>query len=89
MDHDIKTLSGQSLSVPDFRNIPSVYVNSASVIMTPFDVRFLFSEIVAIDEGKIEATARASIVMSRAHLRAFLDLVEQQLKVHEVELNEK
>lgn len=72
-------------------DVPSVYTNHGRIQMTQWDARLLFSEII-IASGAVNApntnpdirnVARANIVMSPAHAKAFLKAFQEQVDIWE------
>lgn len=67
---------GKTFAVKDARvvvpeNVVSAYCNNANLAITNWDIRLLFSEIVATGEGSIHPILRANVVMTPAHAKAF------------------
>lgn len=67
----------------DWSGFPSLYCNSATMIVTTWDFRLLFSEVVPGAAGTIVHVPRASVVMSPAHLKAFLAIANKNLAQYE------
>ncbi len=71
------------LTVSNPLGINPVYSNNAGVTFTPWDVRFIFSEIVAADPRSAYIEQRANIAMNPAHAKALLAVLTNALKVYE------
>ena len=71
-----------SLPLENPRGVESVYCNNVGMAGTPWDIRFLFTEIV-VQGPTAHSELRASVVMSPAHAKAFAISVTKQLAEHE------
>ena len=75
---EIKAFDTSSVPTSNPKAIESAYANNVGLAATPWDVRFLFSEIIIEGAGpRIEM--RANVVMSIAHARALLDALAKNL----------
>jgi hypothetical protein len=69
-----------SLPLQDEDSISSLYCNNVNLALTPWDFRFVFSEIIVQSGGKPINVAKASVVMAPAHAKALLGALEANLK---------
>jgi len=71
-------------------DVRSVYTNHARVLMTQWDMRFTFAEIIAGEifvDGKpqpqLRVELRSEVVMTPAHAKAFAKALQGQLDAYE------
>ncbi len=62
---------------------PTVYSNQVQVVISPWDLRFIFAELEEATAEEMVVTERVRIAMSPAHARAFLELLSRQLDKYE------
>lgn len=60
------------------------YTNGVQISGTPWDIQFIFEQIIAPPSGgevkQLIAQQHFAVIMSREHAKAFLDLFQRQLK---------
>jgi len=80
MAKEKQTFSAQDIEPPDFSSVSGVYSNSANLIVTNWDIRMLFGEIVPAPGGhRLHIAPRASVVMSPYHFKAFVEMLVNNL----------
>jgi hypothetical protein len=78
-----KTGEFRTVAIKGTGQAATVYSNVTSVISTPFDIQFIFGELVEITDDHVTGVARARIIMSPEHAQIFLELL--QLRVQDYE----
>ena len=58
---------------------PVLYVNSASMDVSSFDVRFRFGQILGVENDELKVKEIAYVYMSHAHFKAFVELVNKNM----------
>ena len=56
-------------------DVPTYYVNSASIEISSFDVRFRLGQIQGVEEGALQIKEVVYLFMSHAHFKAFAGIV--------------
>lgn len=64
--------------------LPLVYVNSAQVRLSPYDIQMLFGQAGELtDKGEVSVSNIVNITMSPQHAKAFVKLLSQQVESYE------
>ncbi len=83
MQQEEKRVSAAEVVTAKWETLPSLYVNSAQFVITNWDLRLLFGEIVPDADGGLKTEPRASIVMSPQHMKAFLEILNARFAEYE------
>jgi hypothetical protein len=71
-----------SLPIQNPNGVASVYANNAGLSMTPWDMRFIFTEII-IEGPQPRSELRASVVMTPSHAKALAGSLSKYLAAYE------
>ena len=78
-----KEKTGRTMEVSRREPQTTLYANHAAITITPWDFAFRFGTIVEATEKKLTAREDLSVYMSPQHAKAFLGLVDRQVKLFE------
>ena len=61
-------------------NFVNCYTNNVEISSSPWDMRFMFGEIMGMKDGQISVEEHAQIVMSLQHAKVFAAILVQQIE---------
>jgi hypothetical protein len=64
---------------PAANDIPAHYINSATLDVSTFDVRFRMCQILGLEGDVLKVKEVTYIYMSHAHFKAFADLINKNM----------
>lgn len=79
----------EALELLNPNSVGPVYANNANLAIAPWDVRFIFSEIVTTSKpGEVANELKAHVVMTPAHAKAMINALVQTINAYEKQFGE-
>ncbi len=66
-------------------SLQSIYVNSAQISTTNWDMRILLGEVLDANQDQVTIEPKARVIMSHEHAKAFYEALGQSLEKHKQE----